>query len=313
MRKGTYFDGQAFVCCRIKKTGQKKTRIVLVDGTEKLVESKSVTVDVSLSSQDAPERLIPTIPLETLYRSLRNLTGSKDEQFVSLCEILNKRHGPKGAVFLAEVFRRSVRHAESYANVNETFYPVSRRARNATKPAFAKTLVQRMGISKTTQVGSQTFEFVDYEIFPFRTTHSCNEKGKPASRMGSGGMDLLLASNSDGVLPTIGEIKAGTETVGPTFALVQSLMYAAQMATPKQFLRLKRHYEAFAPVGVDQRRVDVIILLERDQKLNRKDLIYALSLAADLGKCLSAYLRHIVFSWCSIAGDAINCEIVKQE
>jgi hypothetical protein len=131
--------------------------------------------------------------------------------------------------------------------------------------------------------------------------------------MGSGGMDILMVSHKEGVLPAVGEINAGADTVGLTFALVQSLMYSAQIATRNQFMRLRKHYEAFDAINVEQPRVDVIILLEPDERMNKRDLRYAVSIANDLSKCLSAYLRHIVFSWFSISGDAVKCEIVKPE
>ena len=239
-RRGTYFDGHDSVGCVVKTVGTKNTRIVLDDGTEKLVDSKAVTLENEIR-KDTPERLIPTIPLETFYRSLRDLKGSKQSQFQLLHDLLNKRHGPKGAMFLGELFRRSVQHSDFYSNITETFYP-PRKGRVATESPFADDLVEKLRHNKTIQVGSHRLEYVDYEIFPFRTTLGCGESGKSATHAGSGGMDLLLASDLDGVLPGVGEVKAATEQVGPTFALVQSLMYSAQLATRAQFLRLKKHY-----------------------------------------------------------------------
>lgn len=120
----------------------------------------------------------------------------------------------------------------------------------------------------------------------------------------------IMSSCKDG-LPAIGEIKARTETVGPTFALVQALMYSAQIATRNQFLRLRKQYKVFSAVNVDQPRVDVLVLLENSEGLQQEDLQYALSLAKELGNYLSEHVRHILFSWCSTAGDVINCELVK--
>ena len=311
-RAGFYFDGQNRVPCIIIRTGPQRTRIKLENGSKPLVPSECVKATNEATQSAHSERLIPTIPLETFYRPLRKLTGTKDAKYHALYALLNDRYGPKGAEFLSELFRRSVRHAESYGNIEEAFYP-NRTVRSFTESQFAKHLVEKMSHCKPIDIRGQTLTFVDYEIFPFRTTLSCGENGKAASRMGSGGMDLLLASLRDGVvLPAIGEIKACTEAVGPTFALVQSLMYAAQMATRNQFLRINKHYpEDFGAINADDPRVDVIILLEADQKpLNSEDLQYALTLADDVGKCLSKHLRHIMFLWCSIVGDAINCEVV---
>jgi len=311
-RKGIYFDGQVSIGCQVKTIGTKNTRIVLDDGTEKLVDSKFVTVEKA-DSKDIAERIIPTIPLEAFYRSLRELNGSKEAQFRRLCELLDKGHGPRGAKFLAELFRRSVRHSEFYSNISEAFYP-PRKGRVTTESPFADELVKKLRPNKTIHVGSQTLEYVDYELFPFRTTYSCLESGEKATHAGSGGMDLLLASNKDGVLPAVGEIKAATEHVGPTFALIQSLMYAAQLATRNQFLRLKKHYpERFAAVNAEEPRLDVIVLLQVDDRLSQKDLQYALSLTDEVGPLLTSQLRQITFMSCSIVGDAIACEVVKRE
>ncbi len=310
-RKGTYFDGQRHIACLIKRVGSQKTRIVLEDGTNQVVASESVTLmeEVGTTQKDASERLIPTIALERLYRPLRKFTGSPEAKFQALRKLLDDRYGPKGPEFLAELFRRSVRHAEFYANIEETFYP-ERPPRNTTGYRFAKRLVALLGRGTQIHVGNHILGFVDYEVFPFRTTYSCLESGKPASRTGSGGMDLLLTSTStDGIVPAIGEVKAATEQVGPTFALVQSLMYAAQIATRNQFLRLRKHYpDVFAKVNSDQPRVDVAIILEVDQRSNKGDLAYALSLANDLENKLSDYLRSVVFVQCSIDRDTIKSE-----
>ena len=261
--------------------------------------------------KDVPERMIPTIPLEAFYRRLRKLKGSRQEKFEILYGLLEKPHGPKGAVFLAELFRRSVRHSDFYSNILEAFYE-TRKSRVAKKFPFAKVFVKKLDTFKVIHVGNHKLEYVDNEIFPFRTTLGCGESGKSAKRSGSGGLDLLLASDLNGVLPGVGEIKGCKEQVGPTFALVQSLMYSAQLATRAQFLRLKKHYSGFfGSINTDQPRVDVIVFLEVDKKLNQQDLQYALSLAQEVGNLLASYIRQIVFLSCRITDDVISCEVMK--
>jgi hypothetical protein len=77
------------------------------------------------------------------------------------------------------------------------------------------------------------FRFVDREIFALRTTKS--DTDRPRRRF----MDLLLVSR-DG-LPIVGELKIGTDK--PTyFALVQALMYAAEISSSSQRARLLEHY-----------------------------------------------------------------------
>ena len=311
-RMGIYFDGQSEIQCRIKKIGAKTTRIILNDETAQVVASAAVKIKGDPSMNDTPKRLVPTIPLELFYRPLRKLKGSKKEQYQTLYNSLNKRHGPKGPDFLVELFRRSVQHAEHYSNIGEPFHS-ARKDRVASQDPFAKDVVKELKAG--TPIKTKTtlsLEFVDYEIFPFRTTKSCCENGKPATSIGAGGMDLLLASNQDGVVvPAMGEIKAATETVGPTFALVQSLMYTAQLVTRNQFLRLKKHYGGpFASIDEKHPRMDVFVLLEVDRKLNQDDLSYALSLADKIKSPLSEYLRQIVFMSCRITGDAVECDPV---
>jgi hypothetical protein len=184
----------------------------------------------------------------------------------------------------------------------------------ATESPFADDLVEKLRRNKAIQVGDQKLVYVDYEIFPFRTTLGCGESGKPATHAGSGGVDLLLASDVNGLLPGIGEIKAATEQVGPTFALVQALMYSAQLVTRNQFLRLKNHYpDIFREVNSDQPRVDVSVFLEVDKRLGQKDLQYALSVAHDVGKLLESHIRRIVFLSCRVTGDVLSCEVVNSD
>lgn len=312
-RKGIYSDGHERVSCIIRRVGSQNTRIVLEDGTEKLVASELVEPVVETIPGGSAERIIPKIPLETVYRRLRKLTGTKEEKFESVVNVLTPPNGPKGAEFLAAIFHRSVRHAESYSNIKESFYPqrVTRTNRNR---QFAKKLVAQLDRGLKLEIDGQTVQMVDYEVFPFRTTKSCHEDGRPATRAGSGGMDLLLASDVGGVLPAVGEIKAASETVGPTFALVQSLMYAAQLTTSNQFLRLKGHYgNSFRSIKTDAPQMDVIVLLEASPQVRNDDLSYALSLAEKLTENLCQYLRNITFLWCDADGDSIACKRAKAE
>jgi len=313
-RKGTYFNGQEHIPCQIKRMGPKKTRLILEDGTEQFVNTKCVKIDATGQlKKDTPERLIPTTALESFYRSIRSLTGSKVDRFRTLCTRLDGPYGQNGAAFLAELFRRSVRHAESYANIDEAFYSV-RTIRDSTERPFARRFVEKLSESSSMSIGSSTLAFLDYEIFPFRTTYSRLENGNVASRSGSGGMDILLASNGkDGAIPAVGEVKAVTETVGPTFGLVQSLMYASQLATPNQFMRLRRHYpKALADITPNKPRIDVLVFLEATvKKTDTMDLDYALALGKGVANRLSEYLRNLFFVQCTIAKDAIECAVIK--
>lgn len=260
---------------------------------------------------DDSKRLVPLIPLEVFYRSLRKLTGTAQQQYDALVNLLDNRYGPKGVEFLVELFFRSVQHSDRYSNIEEPFHD-SRKGRVASKYPFAKQFVKKL-ISGSSLKTPQplAISFVDYEVYPFRTTLGCCENGKPATRNGSGGMDLLLSSDLDGVvLPAVGEIKAATETVGPTFALIQSLMYAAQILTTSQLQRLSKHYEhSFGSINPDLHRVDLIILLQ-DYNKSDNDLKGALSIASRLNDVLSEYLRQIRFLHCRITEDSVVCDFL---
>lgn len=311
LRDGLYlFDGKS-IPCKVKRIAAKNTRIVLSNGSEKLVPSELVTVVDLIEDENTTSRIVPLVPLEALYRRMRKLTGSREERYEGVRSLLAPRHGPRDADLLAELFARSVRHSEAYSNISEAFYP-SRAKRSDTSAPFAKRLVSKLGDGVALQIGSHQSKMVDYELFPFRTRRSCCEDGRPTTRIGSGGMDLLLAFNCDGILPAIGEIKAKTEMVGPTFALVQALLYAAQMATRNQFLRLQKHYPTELG-GIDSAnpRMDILVLLEAGDNLQSDDLNNAVLLGRSIGEQLRNHLRHICFLWCEVANDGITCEEVS--
>jgi hypothetical protein len=89
------------------------------------------------------------------------------------------------------------------------------------------------GIQKVADAPELDFRYVDREIFPLRTT------AKGAPRAATRRLDLLLAS-ADG-LPIAGELKIGSDK--PTyFALIQALMYAAELSSAEQLNRLAKTY-----------------------------------------------------------------------
>ncbi len=290
---GFYFDGESTIPCRIIRMGARNSTIEL-DGVRTLVPTEQVerTECVANEERNLTELILPITPLEMLYRELRELRGSKDARFEATQSRLTRRHGATDAIFLAELFRRSVEHAKSYRNVAEDFCP-DRPDREVSEDRqesrYARQLVQFMYATEKIKINSLTMKFVDYEVFPFRTTRSCTERGVPATTAGSGGMDMLLSVTPKTDIPTVGEIKANTEDVGPTFALIQSLMYAAHIATPNQFERLARCYPTlFGNFEKDRPSVGVAIILESEQECLPKDLAYAQTIATFLVKSAAA-------------------------
>jgi hypothetical protein len=87
--------------------------------------------------------------------------------------------------------------------------------------------------------GELDFDYVDREIFPLRSTEIAVE-GRSVRRS----IDLLLRDR-DG-FPVVGELKVAGDS--PTyFALVQALMYAAELSSSSQQQRLGEHYGLRVP------------------------------------------------------------------
>jgi len=255
---------------------------------------------------DQTKLLVPITPLDLLYKSLRKMQGSREILFEGLLARLKDRHGPQEAHFLAELFRRSVSHASFYSNIDQNFHP-NRKGRKEQKN-FANLLVEQLPRDRFVQVKADGFSFklVDHEIWPFRTTSSCRENGTPAKAKGKKRIDLLLACEmSKKTIPAVGEVKARTESVGPTFALIQALLYASQLGTSNQFKRLKKHYpDHFGNIDPVSPRVDIVVIMETgDRSMSTEDYGYAKKLARDILPLLKEHLRAITFLSCSNSGE----------
>jgi len=304
----TYYEDSDPLDCAIIRRGKKRTRILLAHGITKLVPSELVVPHLAEIKQDMPARMVPVIPLEMFYRRVCELTGSKEEKFRQLRALLGSRHGPRDAGFLAELFQRSVSHAGFYDNADEPFHP--QRPPRKEQHAFANRLVEMARAAGEIKYTEHTMRFVDHEIAPFRTTRSRLESGEAGKDSGAGGVDLLLAADQFGEpIPAIAEIKAKTESAGPTHALVQALTYAAQLATLNQFTRIAEHYRVFTGILAEEPELDVLLIFEKDSTFTAGDLDYAKSLAAALGEELDE-IRRIIFLCCGIADGEIQCEVI---
>lgn len=228
-----------------------------------------------VANVNAAARIIPITPLRALYQTLRDLRGGAATQFNALCDIINPTQDLDATTFLAELFSRSITQFNSYHNEEPFVRDVGQREQDPRRVGFARRVVDLCADKKELFSG---YQYVTYELSTYRTTRSCFEDGQPADRSGQGGIDLLLCSPSR--LPTVGEIKASTETVGPTFALIQALMYAAELASPKQLLRLKNHYKDHFGGGPE--KVEICLILEVSSVTTTDDLEHAKSLAQAL-------------------------------
>lgn len=198
------------------------------------------------SSDVVKSKVIPQTRIRRFYETLRDLNKSS---------VTNEIAG-----YLAEenrwetlnvMFGESLKHFSRYKNNNEKFRP-QRRSHGVDKSLhdghpFAKFLqayLRNRGAGRKVRYETSEceFEFVDYEISPWRTTGKASlEDGKVGSS-GGGGVDVLLSSTNTNA-PVIAEIKAAKDR-DMLLALVQSLVYAVELGTVNQRLRLSNHYKS---------------------------------------------------------------------
>ncbi len=218
-------------------------------------------------------RIVPVTPLRNLYRYLRSVSGGRVAHFAAVDERLSPVSGLEPEQFLGRIFDVSVDRFATYIN-QEPFVPEEAGRQPFDNGShYAKQLVEQW---KHNHDGCAGMQFVDYEVSPYRTTRSCFEDGLPAKKSGQGGVDLLLSRDGH---PVVGEIKASTETVGSTFALIQALTYAAELATKAQQARLRNSYPNRFTEG---KKVEIAIILETTDNLVDGDLQLTKDLATKL-------------------------------
>lgn len=150
---------------------------------------------------------------------------------------------------LAQLFMRSVEDFDEYDN-DEPFAKMTAtrgQASVAEGGGFARAVarVSHRGLLHI-HGAIEPLSYVAHELSPRRTTG-----GRRAARFegqddddgtnssGAGGLDLLLATASTAV---VGEVKSSTDT-SVSFAVLQSLMYTAELVSMPQRKRLSRHFE----------------------------------------------------------------------
>lgn len=276
--------------CRIN------SRVILPSGESVTVASNLLSPNLGpdVPGPDVPakvppaDRVVPLTPLRRLYRELRSVNGDRYQKFCEIQRRLEGRHGPQGASFLMHLFKRSLEQMRSYNNSKEHFYAVEARPVRCDATHFANQLVELLGLNGANALALDDitpFEYLDYEISPLRTTTSCWENGRAATNSGAGGMDLLLVTKTIPPQPVVAEIKACTETVGATFALIQTLTYAAELLTKSQMQRLQRYFpEQLNALNTEAPQLGLLVILEgpMTEPEHLIDLRYAIALSGDL-------------------------------
>lgn len=197
-------------------------------------------------------------------------------------------------------------HFALYDNRSEAFH--NRGAAGLLTPSrqdsshLANRFVQQLAISEDNVVQvvdapQYSFRYVDYDISPWRTTHSEFENGKSGQSSGAGGLDLLLSNHIDQT-PIIGEIKAETD-VNPFLGLIQSLMYAVELSTPTQRERLNSSYPGRFAKSATGAGIDIHLILLRypQEKVSLEFLSLTSQLSASLmadKNPVSGVIRRIV-------------------
>jgi hypothetical protein len=140
------------------------------------------------------------------------------------------------------------------------------------------------------------FNFVDFEISPYRTTGNAKFSDKSeGTGNGQGGLDLLLCTTNDAV-PVVGEIKAERDT-NIFLALVQSLVYASELATTNQIARLQRCYSKQFSNRQTPAKCDIYLIYENTGKAPAL-LDHTLDIVRSLlqsKRCVRQHIRRIAF------------------
>jgi hypothetical protein len=149
---------------------------------------------------------------------------------------------------LDELFGASLRELEGYDN-DEAFHPARGSDTNwlvqyRDQPdKFARWVIAQAAPGHTNWLdvgGEEKVRAVAYEIYTLRTTGAAVfPDGSRVSTGGAGGLDLLL--DWDGT-PTVAEVKAKKDT-NSFLALVQTLVYSAELSSGAQKRRLRSQYK----------------------------------------------------------------------
>jgi hypothetical protein len=235
----------------------------------------------------------PVTQLREYYDALLAL---KEEEQTALAEF----HVKDPQFLLAHRFRKSVEALESRPVINEPFYPPSR-----TDPLSPLTTIG--GIKRTIHFAAQlwdrrprtvdgaeslAFRYVDRELFPLRTTTQ--------DRVDPRRLDLLLANGHDGT-PVFAELKIRNDKPA-YFALVQVLMFAAELLVSPQRGRLTSHPPAADVVALPEQGpfADVYIIAFESPAAgdNRKRALEATERIAERlvqDEVFSRYVRRVAY------------------
>ncbi len=258
----------------------------------------------------------PTTPLRDLCEVLRTVPREIHVQLATAWQ--------REPTLLTRRFLESVSAFEDYVN-DEPFVPTTRSGKSLKETSkFAHEVVRITRDRSELFVGNMPFQYLGYEVSPRRTTGAVLEPDDDRNSTGLGGIDLVL---TDGKALTVVEIKAATDTT-LLVALVQALMYAAELASIDQRRRLAtygvdpnpdlRSRLTFLAAEANHPFVDLMVLFEANSG-HAREVESVAHLAQQLlsgghpdASGMSQYIRQVMLVAGEIRNGKLYCQVVHQ-
>lgn len=221
---------------------------------------------MSISTSSAtPHKIVPITSLRRLYNLLRDTSSQFHSALAS--EFILKPS------LVHDLVKDSLAHFSHYQNLHEGFHnrshhgtPSERCRSSPNPPQRLVTLLcsdlERLESSTSPDAGEFSFEYVDHEVCPNRTTGRARFDDGVRARRGSS-VDLLLRSKHD-QFPAICEVKMATRNKPDTntfFALIQGLMYSVELLTANQRSRLLNNYGKRLSIPEQGPYADLVMIL----------------------------------------------------
>jgi hypothetical protein len=217
---------------------------------------------MQLEKQRPTPRVIPITEMRSLY----TLLGEFNRLEFQL-EMAREAARLPVAERLANRFRRSVEQFCQYENY-EPFYPQQRTGLPLLNPQLNYPInctshLTSLLINQNNRTGEASnpdlnFTYIDREIKPARTTGGAIYTNLTPATSGKT-LDWLLSNANDQHL-IIGEVKIDNDK-NPFYALIQTLMYAAELVTVSQQRRLMRYYPDSFQLPDQNAITDIYIIL----------------------------------------------------
>jgi hypothetical protein len=214
------------------------------------------SVKPTTKAAKSPRITVPITYLRQFYETMKLLETAT---WVNLAAFYSKE--PK---WLERLWRHSRNAFETYKNGDDwgrgttEDLPTAPKSVSAIKTtdeftAFITKHGNRLGEITT------SYTFVERELNPRRTRLGEFSDKRPATKSGTGGIDVLFRSHATG-FPVVGEIKVRRDK-NAFFGLIQAMTYAVELSTPNQLARLKKHFAAFGKLDVDAAEVDIVLVM----------------------------------------------------